>query len=377
MKLIFNLLFLSFISLTCLSQEIKVDTIPFSLEKQLLVFEGKVNGVKVYFAFDTGAGLSVANSQNVADASIKVLKRSQSIEDANQTVTRLDNVLIDEMSVGSFKVKKVKGVSFDMPYLKCANLLLLGQDFIKKFNWKIDFKQKVLYLSETPFTPQPEMLMWPVKYGNNRPHITLKLNDGTEKSCLIDFGYTGVLEVNATLKYAQESFTVKQSKGEAKLSITSNMGLTGLGKPSENKDFIMDSLFLGGIKINKIPVTINGITDIKIGVQFFNQFCNTVILNHSQNIYYLSPSHQAFKPKKTFDARVSYKNDKFYITAKNLNPNNSGFQFEIDEEVKTVNGKSAQSFGNECDFLMWYILNKDEKIEIEKMDGTKILVQRS
>jgi gag-polyprotein putative aspartyl protease len=366
-----------FVACCHISSAQKIDSIPFSLDKQLLVFKGQLNGIAVDFAFDTGASSSVVNSKNVLAAGIKELKGSRSITDANQVNATLKNVLIEDLAIGQFHINKLKTITFDMPYLYCTNLLLLGQDVIKKFNWKIDFEKKVIYVSDRPFATSSDMLVWPIKYLNNRPMVELILNNQVEKNCLIDFGFNGILDVNPSLGSINKTFDEEQFKNQGKLSITSTMGLTGLGKPKPVKEFIMDSLFLNKTLIKNIPISINEQSDHKIGVQFFNTYCKSVILNHSTNTYHLSPSKQQFTTKSTFDARVTYKKEKLFITAKNMNKNSTALAFEMDEEIKSVNGKDAMFFKDECEFLLWFYLNKDTEVEIEKMNGVKIKVKKS
>lgn len=52
-------------------------------------------------------------------------------------------------------------------------------------------------------------------------------------------------------------------------------------------------------------------------------------------------------------------------------------KFAINEEVKSINGKTASDFVDECHFLNWFYLAKWEKFIIQKTNGETIEVLRS
>ena len=85
--LIFFFLFVKTINTN--AQETKIDTIPFSLDKKLIVFKGKINGQEIDFAFDTGAQSGVANTKNVEKAAIKTLGKGTKIKDSNQVLKKV------------------------------------------------------------------------------------------------------------------------------------------------------------------------------------------------------------------------------------------------------------------------------------------------
>lgn len=86
------------------AQQAEIDTIPFSLEKRIIVFRGSINGAPIDFAFDTGAFATVSNTNtnNIAKIVLKGGKRK--IEDANQQVAKIDNTLIQTLTIGSKQV---------------------------------------------------------------------------------------------------------------------------------------------------------------------------------------------------------------------------------------------------------------------------------
>jgi hypothetical protein len=77
------------------------------------------------------------------------------------------------------------------------------------------------------------------------------------------------------------------------------------------------------------------------------------------------------------DARVSYQEGKLLVTALNLNKNSSAKQLSIGETIKSINGKQASDFNDNCQFLLEFYHTKKTSIQIEKLDGTLVTIQRS
>jgi predicted aspartyl protease len=251
MKKNYLLLTLFFTITFCYSQKKEIDSIPFSLEKQLLTFSGKVNGKTIEFALDTGAAVSVSNSINNKTAGVEILDSNKTINDSSNKKIKIKSTKIESLSIGNFEVKNLKGVTFDMPFLYCTNLLLLGQDFIKKFNWKIDFTKKLIYISEKPFPTDQSYQKWTVYYHSNRPLIDFTIQNKTFKNCLLDTGFSGVMEINSKdTDIMNTIFDEKKSKNQADEFISTNMGLSGLGNPESYSTFFVDE-----IKKYDLPIT--------------------------------------------------------------------------------------------------------------------------
>jgi hypothetical protein len=359
------------------AQNTRVDSIPFRLEKTLLIFRGTVNGITMDYAFDTGASVTVANSINCQQASLKTLGGKRDIKDSNQKVSRINNIKINDLTVGNYHVKDLKVVSTDMPYLYCANLMLLGQDVIKRFNWKIDFEKRMIYVSQALFPLTPEMIKWPLSHKSNRPFVEFNINGEVYKNCLIDLGFTGVFEVNSQVMAADTIALERQKANKADFFLVTNLGLNGLSNPEKVVKFILDSIKFGNTSFHNIPVAKTEDRDIKLGVQFFNLFFNLMILNHSSHAYYLSTSNKASQPPHPLDANVIIQAGKFVISDQNTSSNSTSPALDIGEEIKSVNGKSVDEFKDECEFILWKYHYAGDELILEKMDGTKIVVKRS
>ena len=363
--------------LDCNAQSNRIDTIPFTLDKLLLVFKGTVNGMEADFAFDTGAGITVSNSKADAAFSIREKGGKKGVTDANQNITKLQNIEFDDLGVGSHHVTKVKGVSTDMPYLYCANLVLLGQDFIKKFNWKIDFDQNLIFLSESPFPSTDKMQNWPIFYRGNRPYINYKLNNNNYADCLVDLGFSGFFDIHIANPDGQRILTDKKSQNKVNPYITASMGLHGLNKAAEKSFFLLDSVRFTNMYYDQVLASISEAAETKLGIKFFRNFSRITILNHSENKYYLLPreTHEPYIP--SLDARVSMKDGKFTVSDIFTGTNSTASPLQIGDLILAVNGKTPEDFKDDCDFLLWMYQYKNSELTIKKLDGKEILVKRS
>ncbi len=372
-SLLFTLTFI--VTITCNAQLARVDTIAFTLEKKLLLFKGSINGVPVDFAFDTGAGLGLANSAVEKKSHFIIKNSKKKILDANMQVTKIETINIQQLSIGSYNFNNIKSVLHDMEYLQCNELYLLGMDVIGKLNWQINFETNTLQVSETPFAVSENFMPLPIGYKNNRPTTDLVLNNTSIKKCLIDFGYNGVIEMPES-DFTNTIFAKKQAQGLAAIGLSSNMAVTGLGKPDTVKYLAVDSVIIGNKLFKNVPITISKKTDFKIGVNFFANYCSTIVLNHKTNSYYFVPKNTPTNNLNKFTVGVIYSNGKLVIAAQDLSANTTIGNLQMGEEIKAINGKTIADFTDNCAFLNFYFFNNKPQMVIEKMNGEKVVVTR-
>lgn len=346
--------------------QVKIDTIPFSTETTLLVFNGKINGVETKFAFDTGASLGVLSS-SIAQKTGVSAKGSRKINDSNNAKKTMENATIETLQIGSFEIKNVSNVIFDMPFLACNELYLLGANAINQFNWKIDFTRNELYISKTPFEKEKNMLSMDVKFVNNRHFTNLKIGKSTVKNCLIDFGYTGFFEVSekekAIVNLKESANTISGSR--------QNMGLSAM-QTNAFTSFKFDELKLDTAMLNGLKVDIRENTKTKIGLEFFAELTHVVILNNTDKTYLLQLKNESISTVIGYDLDYYLRDGKIIVVGLVTNKSSSSLAFQVNEELKSVNGKTAQDFENECEFLRWRMENRHlTELNVEKMNGEK------
>jgi hypothetical protein len=364
------LLLVSFLSK---SQSIKIDTIPFTTKSSLLVFKGQVNGIQTDFVLDTGASLGVVTSAKATSANIKITGK-KNITDSNENVNSMTEAMIETVTIGSFEIKNVKSVVYDMPFLACNDYYLLGANAINKLNWKIDFEKNLLYVSKSTFEYSGEMLEMNINYKNNRHFTTFNIDKTEFKNCLIDLGYNDFFEVSE-----KEPFFKKLRK-ENQDGIISGSRLTmSLSDMRINKyeTLSFDNLTIGNKRFDDLRIEIRANIENKIGLKFFSQLSSIMILNNKNSKYYLKLSNKPISLQMSFDADCLLKNGKLIIVGKSNNSESSAKDLETEEVIKSINGFTATDFKDECDFLLWRIENlKKDNYEIEKLNGQKIIIKK-
>jgi len=359
------------------AQHNEIDSLTFSTEKGLLIFEGYLNGVKTDFAFDTGAGMGVLNSKNVSNSDIK-RKGSTKINDSQKNSAKLDLAKIDNLKIGSYNFTNITSVVADMPFLYCNMAYLLGGDVINKLNWKFDFQKNRVYFSKTPFTPQNNMQEMPIKIIGNRHFSTLTVQGSTIDNVLIDFGFAGSCTMDLKFSSTKEIMN-KILPENIYSSKSSSMGLNSMSVGKTTNSFFLDSVIFGGVAVNNFKVNAMNDTHQKIGLLFLKKSFNQIILNNTDLKYWLQPSNIAHQKQTSFDAGFHF-NDKNKIEVVSLNgsSNHTAQSLNIGQTIMQLNGRSAESFADKCEFLSWYTEQaKKEEFAVVTDEGEKLTIKKS
>lgn len=368
-----TIVFLSFFVSNFIFSQQKIDSIPFHMKNKLLVFKGKVNGYETNFGFDTGASIGILNSSQ-ANQSNAVSKKEKKANDSNKNSAKIKMTTTEEVTIGSFAIKKVKNGIYDMPFLSCNDIYLLGGNVINELHWKIDFDKKILYVSKDEFLPSQDMLPLSIAIKNNRHFADFTINGKVLEDCLIDFGYDGIFEASAANDIMQQLKTEKVAntiKGQ-----TFSMGLTS--SMTKNTDHIViDTFQLGNKTLSNVPLEIEENTDTKVGLKFFNTIAAQLIINPEEKKYYLKYSQKTINRTLGFDADCYLKDHKLIVVRKIDNELSSAKNLEIGEEIKSINGKTATDFTNECAYLTWKSTQTENtEITIVKMNDEEVIVKK-
>jgi hypothetical protein len=355
------------------AQSVKIDTIPFTTKSTLLAFKGKINGVDTDFVIDTGAFIGVITTSKATSAKIKIIG-NKNVTDSNDNDNKMQQGIIESLFIGSFEIKNVKSVVFDMPALACNDYYLLGGNAINTLNWKIDFENNVLYVSESAFEHSSEMLEMPITYKKNRHFTNFIINETEFKNCLVDFGYNGFFEVSDKDPFFKK--LMKENQDRVIVGSKISMSLSKM-KINNYYAFSFDNLMIDSKKFDDLKIEIRENIDNKIGLKFFSQLSSVLIMNNTESKYYLKPSNNHASLQMNFDAECLLKEGKLIIACKNNNSESSAKDLETDEEIKSINGSKAEDFKDECTFLIWrFETSKNDEFVIEKLNGQKITIKK-
>jgi hypothetical protein len=362
-----------FFTSTLITQAAAQDTIytfPFSLESKLLVFEGEMNGVKTDFAFDTGAAMGLANTHSEPLGRLKIKGKKIKLSDSNQQVKKVPTGVTDEFKIGGFTFSKVRSLVNDMTFLYCMDYFLLGSDIIKQLNWEIDFDRMQIRVSKSPFPVDPAWAKLPIHYAGNRPFVKLAFAGKTFPDALVDFGYVQVMDFPDHLPEIKDFLATKDSLGLSNPNISTAMGALGK-KTFPTRSIWVDSLSLGRVIFDRVPVDFEESSYPKLGLGFFKSLSHKTILNHSENSYYLHKREGA-EFATSNQVGVLYQDGKLILSAKPVGMTPNDTKIEIGEEIRSINGFSAADFSGMCSFFTWSVTQNTDQVTLVKLDGTSL-----
>ena len=359
---------------TAKAQSPVIDTIPFTTDRQLLVFSALINGIPVDVAFDTGASLGVANDNTVTSAGLKRINDKMTVSDANARRAKLRKVQLENLVIGSHKFSNVRSVWHSMEFLQCHRFYLLGMDVIGKVNWCINFDRSELYISQTPF-PTSGLQSLAVGFKGGRPFTNLAVGGGQYANVLIDMGYVGIADMQEDTHL--NGLHAANRAGGNTVRLSTNSGLLGRSNADTAKRLVADSLSVGGIAVGRMPIDIEEKSTSKIGVGFFTHYTRLLVLNHSTQSYHVALRNAPLAVPQTVDAIVSYVDGKLQVTSVLLAPQGQVQGLAINEVVLSIDGKTAADFGSACNYLLWWFgSTKNAAAIIKKMDGDLLFIRR-
>lgn len=368
----FTVLFSSFL---VYSQETKIDTLSFEVSRSLLVLEGKINAIPTKFVFDTGAGLGVISNSFIEREMLEKKSNTINVQDSNNQVSLASMIVLDSISIGSFKFHKHQALVYDMPFLKCKNYFLLGADIINKLHWKFDFKNKRVYVSDQAFnvSTNAENITFNIK--GNAHYTDVYINNKKIKNVLIDFGYNGFFEINKRHKEARNLI-----KSTAKNQMVSGFG-TSMGVLSSklNENVFLKTKTISfatmSTKWNNYNITIED-TDTKLGLDFFLKTCDELVINPFEKKYsilFISIITDAEPKYLSRSASILLENEKLVVASK---LNVKDVNLEIGEVVESINGRKASDFKDFCEYLDFMFSVKRELVEVIKTNGEKVTLNK-
>ncbi|HMO33078.1 MAG TPA: retropepsin-like aspartic protease [Lacibacter sp.] len=352
------------------------DTLDFRFHYGMIILSGKLNGVATDFLFDTGSNITITTPGNNAAAGITPSRNTTVARDANNNVELLNRVHINSVQFGSLVFKNIKGITAGMPVLACNNFVLLGQDVIRQCNWLFDFERLQVIISKRPFQKETGSALWKVSMKNTKPYVPIRITPDTTLQCLIDMGFSGVLDIAKSYPALDVMIRQRQQEGKLYQQLTrGGMGLLGYGRHNLEHVFTADSVWLPGMPVTDFPVTVenNGFT--KLGIRFFSSACRQLVLHHTSNEYELRLRDTLRWNTQVSDASVMFENGKLLVQDKNISPSSTAHVLYVGEELRSVNGKTAAEFENLCAFLEWKFTNRYSNIIVERADGSRMEIR--
>ncbi|MEZ4849255.1 MAG: aspartyl protease family protein [Bacteroidia bacterium] len=319
-----------------------------------------MNGVSGRFLFDNGFSLSVVNEDFAQKANID-FDQSTNIIDANSKSSQVREATVDTVTILGHKFVETGFYQINTDaFLPCTDVDgVIGASIINKINWEIDFRNKKINLSQTPF--QSDGVAIKMNYiSNNSALINLQIKGKTIKH-KVDFGRSGGIN----LSQEKLSSLFANERVEKRIGISS-LSANGLG----NIDSFYTTADKFEIAYNQTVLPSKDKIELSnrlkypgyIGIDYFNEYL--VVLNSTEKQMILSE----FKPdttdangNKSYGIAIYPVEEKWKIIQ--LNPQIPSLKKSwLMSEVDLLDNQPIDRFRDICEYRE-YIDSKTEKEE--------------
>ena len=344
-----------------------VEVIPFELRKGLIVIKAYVNDntTEKEFIFDTGAFNSklennLAETLGLPTVTTKTNSTAQGVTREIE-VTRIDSIRLGNTpfyNIGAGKVKYDKTSA--SPCIAAHGII--GANLIKLAHWKIDYQNRKIHFSDSPFPKVPNRTAYVIPFErptlSGTPKIDLEINGQTVENILFDVGYNGGLVLPDKLRKAFSS------KNERIIFDRSTSGIYGSNTDTLTvKDL---EVSIGGYSEN-IPIEFSAIGKALLGNAFLKSFI--VLIDYDQKEITLQPFREVHIEKaKPFIPGIL--NDSLWI----VNRTAPSLPLKLGDTLQDVNGyRPKDLFHSHCDYIMHIprLISKDT-LTVKKISDTII-----
>ena len=343
--------------------------IDFEVLSGLIVIEAEINGVSGKFIFDNGASLSVIK-QDFADKAHFKFDGFSNIQDANNIASTIPKGTVDTVTIGN---QIFQGTGFFQTetevFMPCNEIDgFIGASIINKANWRINFEEKKIHISSTPFRANGKKL--PILFSDNNSSFTTISILGVSYQSKIDLGSNGSIKINK--KYSDNSFEgLLAEKRIGTMSLSAN----GLGKtdtiyhlydklpiinsgdtlPAHARIMIKDNLKLQGY----------------IGLNYFYNY-GELLINSTEREYILVNSKEYLQNKvdRSFGLDI-YPIDNVWKIIQIAPYDSTLSEIELMDEVLMIDNIPMEQFENICDYIKYL------KIKIDKEESLVISIKDS
>lgn len=281
------LIILCFTSTNCFSQNIKQISkkgfvtqkdyfveIPFNYIGKHIFIEVVISDKKYNFLFDTGYEISVIDLDIAKEINYK-LKKEIELSGSSVSNQKVNLIELPNISISNVNFEKTYGMLQDLSFIKRNYETIkisgvVGTNLMRKTNWQIDYKKKVIRISDTmdkfemPTAPKIIKMNtenWGLGY------VDIQIKDKNHKF-IFDIGSSGKFTANNSfIEYLNKKNTIS---------------------PELKQTFLVDKIKIGEIELTNQSITLEKGVSSLIGNAFFENYLLTIDWN--KNILYLIPN---------------------------------------------------------------------------------------
>ena len=323
------------------------EKIYFRFYEDLVVIPVTINGKTYNFIFDTGA--MTVFSDSLAKSLNPTTSVSFPATDADKTEKTIDFYCTDNVQIGSLYFDNVGYGIVNLDAFEkrlCMRIDgLLGVNIFKLLNWEIDFSNKIISVSNKPFSADNYGMEIPFResFGGRTPEIRMDMGKYYFYATL-DMGNNDLIQIQDSIFFThRESSYLKYAKGEGKSSET----LFNDEIPQNEYISEIDSLYMGNNLIVKEMVCISPSTMILIGNSFLKKY-GKIAINWKQRKIFLGKKDEnnAIDNDKFREFIPDLQDDKLIVCFiwENTDAYKKGIR--IGDQIISINGISTEKINN-------------------------------
>lgn len=283
-----TLLLLTILCLTnynCVSQNLKqicksgfvnqkdyITEIPFEYNKKHIFIKVNISNKEYNFIFDTGAAVTLIDQEISKEIEYTFKKEGEA---SGSSISAQKNALIElpKVSISNIIFENTYGMLLDLNFIKkdYENLKIdgvIGNNLMRKANWQIDFKNKVIRFTDKidlSSRDHKKVEMHKENYGLS--YLDIEINN-TKHKFIFDTGSSGRFTANSSF--------VGNLKEEQKNS------------QEAKQTFKLEKIRIGEIELTNQTISLEKGVSSLIGNGFFEDYLLTI--DWKKNILYLLPN---------------------------------------------------------------------------------------
>ncbi len=342
-----------------------VTEIPFKYINNHIFIDVNINNKTYNFLFDTGAEFNVIDEEIVNEFQYKTISEVKASGNSFST-QKVKLIEIPKISLSNVDFLNTGAIIQNIPIKKhygCFEVNgLIGNNLMRKANWQIDYKNKVIRITDD---------LKRIKISEKA--IPIKMNAKITGNIYFDVGINGVFSKFTFDTGSNWKITTSSKKFQSFQDKSKKLEFLKLGNEYE---FIADVVSLDKINIEKQIITLENGNHSLLGNRFFENY--TLTIDWKKDIVFFDPVNEIKEDKlSSFQLSLSlnYKENSIVV-------NNSWTEYKLDFEIENgtkvsaINKIDVSKFNKQelCDF--WEnkrkeIFNK-QNIEIEFLDKSGI-----
>lgn len=352
------------------------DTIRASMEAGLYVVYVQINNhpETFEFMFDTGANLTVINSDVAAKLGLRSAG-SLSVGDSKGERQSLPLVMIDSLRLGEGIYTNVVAASFPFPENTLLSCVIhdgvLGYHVIRQLKWAFHPGDTLLVGSVDSLFSDREYETLPMP-GRRSPRLEIDFDGYRYGGVLFDTGSNGGLdlEMRTIVNHADSLLFSTEVDG-------TSQGLYGNQIDTLQK-ILNSSIRLGAQNLHS-SVDFSQRADRKVGMSTFSPY-HFILDGPAEQLHIHPVPEREILPKRTFGVVPGLSDTLLYIASIETHGQGAENGLVLGQKLKSVNGRSGPEIASlPCGYLKFilHIIRHEEELIVETMDGQFIRLKRS